>query len=264
MKNYLFLGLIGAVVSFSSCSSSNDETNIEPEKKLLISKFTTVYYDNPSQPETVDQTFEYNNKGELIKILHKGLATTFEYIDGKPVKANFYNNKQELSYSSVFYYKGALLDKTQQTYANSLSRTTNYTYAANGQLTNITNCMSANCTDPGSTSYTYSGENVSTEIRSTPGSPSYVYKEEYSYDNKLNPHTNTNKYLRIVMGSPDVISKNNYIIDKSSTKTGTTWAAGETTSYTLEYNTAGLPVKATGIGSDGKLSVLHTYEYITQ
>jgi hypothetical protein len=267
MKNHLFpiLISISIAVFFNSCSSSNDDTNLEPEKKLLLSKFTTTYYDNPSQPETIEQTFEYNSKGELIKSLHKGLVTTFEYFNGKPTKATFFNNKQEPSYSSVFYYnQGGQLDKIKATYANSSSRTTNYTYNSNDQLINITNCFSENCNNPGTISYTYDGENISTEITSTPGTVSSTYKEEYTSDSKLNPYTNTNKYLRIMMGRADILSKNNYTKDKSSTKISNSWEAGETTTFTLQYNNAGFPVQATGIGSDGKLSVQYHYEYITQ
>lgn len=90
MKNYLFLGMMSTALFFSSCSSNhdNDETNTPSEQpQLLLSKITTVYYDNPANPETTVSTLSYNNQKQLIKTASQGRTSTFEYDNtGKPVK----------------------------------------------------------------------------------------------------------------------------------------------------------------------------------
>lgn len=158
MKNYLFLALMSAVVFFNSCSSDdNDSTG----KKLLPSKINTTYYDNPTKPETSIQTLEYDNQGQLIKVAGNGNSATFEYSNGRPIKVNYYNTKNQLEYYSDFYYTGSQL----------------------AQFKSINNGI---------------------------------------------------------------------------------WEPNETTTYTMEYNGSGLPVKAIGKGSDGNISVQYDYEYITK
>ncbi|MGU3375909.1 hypothetical protein [Chryseobacterium sp. M5A1_1a] len=265
MKNQLFLGLAAASLFFNSCSNNDDDTNDSTNQKLLLSKVTTTYYDNPSKPETAIETLEYNSQGELIKTAAKGGISTFEYDNGKPIKANYYNNKQQLEYYSKFYYTGTQLNKVESIYGNADSnRTLTYTYNPNGQLISSSLCQSTDCSHPGITSYTYSGDNVSVETTSFGGIFPTTDRREYTYDNKLSPYTYTNKYLRILMGRAITLSNNNYTIDKDSFKDNGNWVPSETTTYTFEYNNSGLPVKAIGKGSDGNLSVQYNYEYIIQ
>ncbi|MDM1555763.1 hypothetical protein HX126_14460 [Chryseobacterium indologenes] len=261
MKNYLFLGLVSATALFNSCSSDDNDAN---GKKLLLSKVTTTYYDDPSKPKTTVETSEYNSQGELIKSAYNGGNVIFEYSNGKPIKANYYNNKQQLDYYSKFYYTGNQLNKVESIYENSNSnRTLTYTYNPNGQLASSSLCQSTDCSNPSMISYTYSGDNVSVETSLLGGTIPITDKSEYTYDNKLSPYTNTNKYLRILMGRAITLSTNNYTIDKNSFKNNDNWVPSETTTYTYEYNSSGLPVKAIGKGSDGNLSVQYDYEYIT-
>ncbi|MDN3692003.1 hypothetical protein QWZ06_06920 [Chryseobacterium tructae] len=267
MKNYLFLGMMSTVVFFSSCSSNDDnETKNEPTgKTLLLSKVTTTYYDDPSKPKTVIKSFEYNSQGELIKQLSAGKAITFEYSNGKPIKANYYNAQQQLDFYSNFYYTGSQLNKIKNVYSNqSGSRTINYAYNSNGQLSSSTLCKTEDCSNSNTTSYTYSGDNIS--VGTTLGTSAFDMsnRSEYSYDNKLNPYTNINKYLKIMMGEITALSKNNYLINKDSFLFNGSWTPSETTTFTIQYNNSGFPVKATGIGSDGNLSVQYDYEYISQ
>ena len=262
MKNYLFPGLMSAVVFFNSCSSDdNDSTG----KKLLPSKITTTYYDNPTKPETSIQTLEYDNQGQLIKVAGNGNSATFEYSNGRPIKVNYYNTKNQLEYYSDFYYTGSQLTQFKSIYTDSNSNgTTKYGYNTNGQLITSTLCQSEDCSHPSTTSYAYSGDNVSTETTSFGGTIVTTFKSDYSYDDKLSPYTNTNKYLRIVMGNALNLSTNNYITDKASFKNNGIWEPNETTTYTMEYNGSGLPVKAIGKGGDGNISVQYDYEYITK
>ncbi len=95
MKIKLFLGLAGAVAFFNSCSSDNYEMINPSADKLLLSKITTTYYDDPTKPKTEIETLEYNSQGELIRMQSEaGRNSTFEYSNGKPVKINYYNNSR--------------------------------------------------------------------------------------------------------------------------------------------------------------------------
>ncbi|NIF04555.1 hypothetical protein F3J23_03795 [Chryseobacterium sp. Tr-659] len=266
MKNYLFLGLMGTTLFFNSCSSNDDTVNEPAQKKLLLSKITTTYYDNPTKPETSVQNLEYNNQGELIKMQSEDRVSTFEYINGKPSKVNYYNTKQVLEYSTVFYYNADKLVSCKAVYSNpDYNRSSTYTYDSNGRLTSSTFCQSPDCSNPGSETYNYNGDNILTGTRTTGGMLSFTYKSDYSYDDKLSPFTSMNKYLRIMIGGAYILSKNNYLIDKSSHKNSDgSWSPGETTTYSIQYNSSGLPVQVMGKGSDGNLSVQYNYEYITQ
>lgn len=269
MKNYLFLGMMGAVAFLSSCSSNDDNNAVnEPAgKTLLLSKVTTTYYDDPSNPKADIKTFEYNSQGELIKQLSKGKAITFEYNNGKPTKVNYYNAQQQLEFYSNFYYTGGQLNKIKSIYSNQHgSRTINYTYNSNNQLSSSILCKTEDCSSPDTTSYTYAGDNISAETVLRTTGVNMTDKTEYSYDNKLSPYTNFNKYLKIMFGETETafLNKNNYLISKGSFEFNGNWTSSETTTFTIKYNNSGLPVKATGIGSDGNLSVEFDYEYITQ
>ncbi|WP_123942055.1 hypothetical protein [Chryseobacterium sp. G0186] len=191
-------------------------------------------------------------------------TTTFEYNNDKPVKSNYYNKKQELEYYAAFSYNGNLLTSIKAIYTNpDFNRTSYYTYNASGQLISSNLCQSEDCTHPTTRSYSYDGNNISSETFVLVGT-NYNNKREFSYDNKLNPYTNINKYLRITMEGAYTLSNSNYIIDKNSVKDNGNWVLSETTTYTFEYNSSGLPVKAIGKGSDGNLSVQYNYEYIIQ
>lgn len=255
---------MGSAAIFTSCSS-NDDNNIS-EKKLLLSKITTTYYDNPANPETNVSTLEYNTQGELIKTLSDGRVSTFEYSNGKPTKVNYYNNHQTLEYYTVFYYNADKLVNIKAIYTNPNSnRKSTYTYNANGQLTSSTLCQSEDCSNPSSNSFTYNGDNVLTETYVMGGTIAFSTKREFSYDDQLNPFTNTNKYLKIMMEGAYNLSKNNYTIEKVSYKNSDgAWIQNQTITYSTQYNSSHLPVQVIGKEADGTTSVRYNYEYITQ
>ncbi|THV59927.1 hypothetical protein [Chryseobacterium candidae] len=264
MKKILFLGLMGCVAFFNSCNSSNDDAVNEPtEKKLLLSKITIVYYDNPSQPQTSIENLEYNSQGELIKTISASGSSTVEYNNGKPVKINYYTNNQTLEYYSVFNYNGDQLANVKAIYPNPANnRTVTYTYNANGQVASSSLCQSPDCSNPMIDTYTYDGTNISSETSETGGS--FGTRIDFSYDDKLNPYTNLNKYLRITMRGAYVISKNNYLIEKISYKSNGVWIQNQTRTSTIQYNSAGLPIQVISKEANGNLSAQYNYEYITQ
>ena len=103
MKKYFFLSLMSSVVFFNSCNSTDEyELITDPvQQRILLSKVTTVYYDNPANPQTTVSTLEYNNQGQLIKTLSEGRSSINEYdSSGKPVKTILFIQSHPFS---VFY-----------------------------------------------------------------------------------------------------------------------------------------------------------------
>ncbi|SDJ18405.1 hypothetical protein [Chryseobacterium jejuense] len=269
MKNYLFLGMMSAVVFFNSCSSNDDNEgpNISSEQpQLLLSKVTTVYYDNPSEPETTVSTLSYNNQRQLIKTISEGRASTFEYDNtGKPSKTIYYNPDGTVDYYSSYTYNGDQLTNIKAIYANSDSnRTVTYNYNANGQMTSSTLCQNPECSSPATDTYVYNGNNISSETSTWGGFMTYSNKRDFSYDDKLNPYTNINKYLKIMMGSAYNLSKNNYLVEKISSKDNGVWQQNQTITYSIQYNSSQLPVQVIGTEANGRKYVQYNYEYITQ
>lgn len=269
MKNYFFLGLISSVMIFNSCSSNDDnDTNESVEKKILLSKITTLYYGDPTNSQTTVTTFEYNNHGALIKVVADGRTAIFEYKDEKPVKVNYYNANQTLEYYTAFTYNGDKLTNIKAIYTNpNFNRNSTYTYNTNGQLASSTLCQSENCSNPSTTLYTYNGDNISTETNEAGGTIG-IYnntKKEISYDNKLNPYTNINKYLRIMMEGAGNLSKNNYTTEKLSYKDSNgNWIQNQTLTYSMQYNSSQLAIQVIGKEASGANFIQYNYEYIIQ
>ncbi|WP_347218057.1 hypothetical protein, partial [Chryseobacterium sp.] len=223
------------------------------------------YYDNPYEPESITDEFEYNAKGEVVKMWTNGKLSTIEYSSDRPTKVNYYTNENKLEYYSNLYYTGNQLNQVKSIYVNQFpGSTVSYTYNANGQMTSTTLCQSQNCSKPNIETYDYNGDNVYSHIITIDAMKVFNIKSEYSYDNKLSPYTNINKYLRIMMGDINSLSKNNYTIMKTSSKQDSgNWEPSETTTYTYEYNSSGLPVKVVGTNSKGNIAIQYNYEYIT-
>jgi YD repeat-containing protein len=257
-----------SVVFLNSCESEDviDLSNDFVEPKILLSKVTTVYYDNPANPQTNIATFTYNNKGELAKIISEGRTSNFEYDGaGKPTKTNYYKADGTLDYYSTYTYNGDQLLNIKAIYTNpDFNRTISYTYE-NGKMVTSTLCQSANCSNPSTSSYTYNGENITVETSVIGGTFSTSTKHEYLYDNQLNPFTYTNKYFKVSIGGAYVLSKNNYTTERISYKDGSgNWIQNQYVIYDVQYNSAQLPTQVVGKLSDGSNYVKYNYEYITQ
>ncbi len=258
---------MGAALLLNSCSSDDDEgTNISSgQPQLLLSKVTTVYYDKPSQPETTVSNLSYNNQKQLIKTVSEGRTSTFEYdTTGKPSKTNHYNSDGTLDYYSDYTYSGDQLTNIKAIYANSDgNRTITYNYNTNGQMISSTLCQNPECSSPAIDTYVYNGNNISSETSTWGGFTTYSNKRDFSYDDKLNPYTNINKYLKIMMGNAYNLSENNYLTEKISYKDNGVWLQNQTITYTIQYNSSNLPVQVIGTEANGKKYVQYNYEYIT-
>ncbi len=268
IKNYFFLSLVTSVIFLNSCESE-DVIDLEGnfvEPKILLTKVTTVYYDNPANPQTNVANFTYNSKGELTKVISEGRTSNYEYdATGKPIKTNYYNADGTLDYYSSYTYNGDQLLNIKAIYTNpDFNRTLSYTYD-NGKVMTSTLCQSANCSNPSTSSYTYNGENITVETSVIGGTFPSPTKHEYLYDNQLNPFTYTNKYLKISFGGAYVLSKNNYTTERISYKDGSgNWVQNQHIIYDVQYNSAQLPTQVIGKNSNGSNYVKYNYEYTAQ
>lgn len=267
MKTYLFLGALSSVLFFSSCSGGDDhDTPNNPEAKIFLSKVTTINYTNPSNSNTSVVTFDYNSKKQLIKVSSQGRATSFEYdTTGKLSKTNYYNTDGTIAYYTTWTYNENQLTTIKSIYPDSNGNTTKvYTYN-NDKITGTSLCSSLNCTLPSTSSYTYSGDNVSTEISFSDniGGP-FIFKREFSYDNKINPYSLTNIYFRTYLAGTQFLSQNNYTSEKISRKDSEgNWIQIQNMTYEIQYNSSQLPSKVIGKEANGKTLIEYNYEYIT-
>lgn len=269
MKNHLFLGLIITSAFLSNCNSKDDNDFVEEStaKKTLLSKVTTVYYDNPNNPETTVSTLSYNDNGQITGSESAGRTSTFEYdASGKPIKTNYYKADKTLEYYAAYTYNGEQLTSTKAIYTNpAFNRTISYSYDSTGKLSKTSLCQSENCTNPSTNSYNYAGDNISVETTVSAGTINYSYKTESSYDDKLNPYNNVNKYLRIMMGGAYALSKNNFSSAKNFYKDSDgSWVQNGNITYTAQYNDANFPVQVVGKDANGNNYVQYHYEYVTR
>lgn len=267
MKTYLFLGALSSVLFLNSCSGNdeNDTTN-NSEPKILLSKVTSVYYSNPTNPNTSVINYNYNSQKQLIKVSSQGGSTSFEYdTAGKLSKTNYYNTDGAIAFYTTWTYNGSQLAAIKSIYPDSNDNTTKvYTYN-NDKITGTSLCYSLNCTIPSTSSYTYNGDNVSTEILFSDniGGPSTI-KREFSYDNKINPYSLTSAYFRTYLTGTQFLSQNNYTSEKvSRMDSAGNWVQIQNITYEIQYNNAQLPSKIIGKDANGNLFIEYNYEYIT-
>lgn len=263
MKNKLLFCLVSGSFLLMNCSSDDrfDEPVKVKEKKLLLSKISSVYYDNPENPETTISTLTYNDKGEMVKSNSEDGISVFEYdTDGKPLKALYYNNNI-LAYTSIYKYSGDKLTSVKSVYDNpNFNREFSFTYNSVGKVTSTKLCQGENCNNPSTTTYTYIEDNISVETSSW---GMYSTKRDYQYDDHVNPFHYTNSYLKLVMGGAYVMSKNNYTTEKISNKNSDgNWLQSQAITYSFQYNSEKLPTEVIGKDQNGNNYVKYNYEYI--
>lgn len=260
---------MSSVVVLNSCENEDKIEYItdSTEQRILLSKVTTVYYNNPANPQTSVATLEHNNQGQLIKISSENRITTLEYNNaGKLFKTIYYLANGTIDYYTSYTYNGDELKTVKAIYTNtSYNRTTTYIYT-NGKVTNTNLCQSTNCSNPSTNLYTYNGENISTEISSGNGiSGISTIKREFLYDNKKNPYSLINKDFRISVSGGQFLSENNYTSEKISQKDSSgNWVQLENINYEIQYNSAHLPIQIVGKTTTGANYVKYSYEYVVQ
>lgn len=235
------------VATFVACSNSDDSSNVENQKKKVISKITSKYldYDGTKEVEVVEtNTFIYAN-GEVIKIeVSEDFCGIFNYNDSKIVSTSGCKNPNEKTFIS---YAGDLLTKT------SSDEVVNELFYESNKLKEIkTSYVTDNFTKKYSSKYYFSGNNVTmtNEEAFWKSEPTIT---EYKYDNKNNPFKNHNFYFKLSWGA-DFLGENN-VVEK---------IIGDTViKYSIIYDSDNFPIKATGTNQKtGKLWTEYTYEYI--
>ncbi|MDV2448688.1 hypothetical protein CMU93_14390 [Elizabethkingia anophelis] len=251
----LFVPLVFTL--FMSCNS-RDNNDSSDQKKMMISKITVTSFDNPSSPYTSSIFYKYNSIGDVVEIGsgNSGNYVAIEYTADKKIsKMDHYKKNKGVEYTENFTYQNNQLIKIVAEYENkAFNRIIDYAYDGSGNLKTRSICEGPPCSNPSKTTFYYSGANVSSRADSDGGS-SYIFVSDYTYDNKLNPSVNMNKYLRIVFAYQDLMGANNILTEKiNSNRT--------TITYAIDYNAEGLPVKSLGKDEKGNNWVQYNYEYI--
>ncbi|MCT4172994.1 hypothetical protein HZP56_08350 [Elizabethkingia anophelis] len=251
----LFVPLVFTL--FMSCNS-RDNNDSSDQKKMMISKITVTSFDNPASPYTSSIFYKYNSIGDVVEIGsgNSGNYVTIEYTADKKIsKMDHYKKNKGVEYTENFTYQNNQLIKIVAEYEDkAFNRIIDYAYDGSGNLKTRSICEEPPCSNPSKTTFYYSGANVSSRADSDGGS-SYIFVSDYTYDNKLNPSVNMNKYLRIVFAYQDLMGANNILTEKiNSNRT--------TITYAIDYNAEGLPVKSLGKDEKGNNWVQYNYEYI--
>ncbi|MEQ3500435.1 hypothetical protein ABMY20_11815 [Tenacibaculum sp. SSH1-16] len=186
--------LFVTLVTIISCTS--DKEIIEKETpKLLNKQVTTESYDDDGDPDTPfvessrTSTYLYNDKHELIKIVHESPKekeeTLFTYTKGKITKIEDIDNNGETDRYSEYEYTGNLL--TKQTNYNSngeINSIENYEYNSISKILKTTKQVFFDSSNNVYvTEYEYISDNKVKEIEGD----SYIV---YTFDNKNSPLLN--------------------------------------------------------------------------
>ncbi|REC49381.1 hypothetical protein [Chryseobacterium pennipullorum] len=266
MKTQLCIGLMSSFLLFN-CSTNTEENN-DPntsEPQILLSKTTTVYHANSTNPSTDVVKLDYNSQKQLVKMSSENRIAVLEYdLTGKPLKVNYEKPDGTGVYYKTCHYNGDQLTMVKTIYPTSTFNTT-ITYS-NAKVSSISICKSSNCTNPFTKSFLYIGDNVSEENSQGDGIGSpYHLKREFSYDSNVNPYSLINKYVRVFIGGPEFLSQNLSTTEKISTKyTSGNWTQIQNITYQVEYNNSQLPTLVVGKDDNGNEFVRRTYEYIIQ
>lgn len=246
-------------IGLSSCDSDRDD---QPnEQTWLVSKVTTI--NSSMYGDDTDVTiYKYNDKSQIITIDEgDGSRIDFTYdSEGKPTKGMAYYDNVEVT--QTYIYEDKKLTKSSSRSGNSFVDDTFYTYNSVGKLVDVKVCETPGCTRPYSTSFTYSGNNIITELFTTSSSQS---KYENTYTTNRSAYSYMNPYIRLLHSDAEVISENTIATEKYSSKYGdNNWSNGSTSTYTHKYNEQGMPIESVRKSADGTSTTKIVYEYIVR
>ncbi len=246
-------------IGLSSCDSDRDD---QPnEQTWLVSKVTTI--NSTMYGDDTDVTiYKYNDKSQIITIDEgDGSRIDFTYdSEGKPTKGMAYYDNVEVT--QTYIYEDNKLTKSSSRSGNSFVDDTFYTYNSVGKLVDVKVCETPGCTRPYSTSFTYSGNNIITELFTTSSSQS---KYENTYTTNRSAYSYMNPYIRLLHSDAEVISENTIATEKYSSKYGdNNWSNGSTSTYTHKYNEQGMPIESVRKSADGTSTTKIVYEYIVR
>ncbi len=244
MKYKFIFSMAIVAIGLSSCDSDRDD---QPnEQTWLVSKVTTIN-SSMSQIITIDE-----GDGSRIDFTYDS--------EGKPTKGMAYYDNVEVT--QTYIYEDKKLTKSSSRSGNSFVDDTFYTYNSVGKLVDVKVCETPGCTRPYSTSFTYSGNNIITELFTTSSSQS---KYENTYTTNRSAYSYMNPYIRLLHSDAEVISENTIATEKYSSKYGdNNWSNGSTSTYTHKYNEQGMPIESVRKSADGTSTTKIVYEYIVR
>jgi len=259
MKYKFIFSMAIVAIGLSSCDSDRDD---QPnEQTWLVSKVTTI--NSSMYGDDTDVTiYKYNDKSQIITIDEgDGSRIDFTYdSEGKPTKGMAYYDNVEVT--QTYIYEDKKLTKSSSRSGNSFVDDTFYTYNSVGKLMDVKVCETPGCTRPYSTSFTYSGNNIITELFTTSSSQS---KYENTYTTNRSAYSYMNPYIRLLHSDAEVISENTIATEKYSSKYGdNNWSNGSTSTYTHKYNEQGMPIESVRKSADGTSTTKIVYEYIVR
>ncbi len=259
MKYKFIFSMAIVAICLSSCDSDRDD---QPnEQTWLVSKVTTI--NSSMYGDGTDVTiYKYNDKSQIITIDEgDGSRIDFTYdSEGKPTKGMAYYDNVEVT--QTYIYEDKKLTKSSSRSGNSFVDDTFYTYNSVGKLVDVKVCETPGCTRPYSTSFTYSGNNIITELFTTSSSQS---KYENTYTTNRSAYSYMNPYIRLLHSDAEVISENTIATEKYSSKYGdNNWSNGSTSTYTHKYNEQGMPIESVRKSADGTSTTKIVYEYIVR
>lgn len=259
MKYKFIFSMAIVAIGLSSCDSDRDD---QPnEQTWLVSKVTTI--NSSMYGDGTDVIiYKYNDKSQIITIDEgDGSRIDFTYdSEGKPTKGMAYYDNVEVT--QTYIYEDKKLTKSSSRSGNSFVDDTFYTYNSVGKLVDVKVCETPGCTRPYSTSFTYSGNNIITELFTTSSSQS---KYENTYTTNRSAYSYMNPYIRLLHSDAEVISENTIATEKYSSKYGdNNWSNGSTSTYTHKYNEQGMPIESVRKSADGTSTTKIVYEYIVR
>lgn len=264
MKKFLPAILI-SIICLSGCSTEReDEPLPKPmEERTLLTKITTKDYRYFSNSPLITVTkFSYNDHRQLTEINSEAERTVFEYENsGKPVKSLYYKPDGTYIYTKIYVYEGDRLTKINSVYEDaSQNSTVTYTYNASGQMVGIKQCKNQNCSSPTTFTYTYINKNVATAVSQTTSPSPSTTTRKYTFDDKKNPYSSLNTYIRIMLGSSLSLNENNYDSQEVLVNYGT-YGVFNYYIYNSQYNSENYPTFTSVVGGNATREVEYLYEY---
>jgi len=188
--------LLVTLMTIASCTS--DKEIIEKESpKLLNKQISAESYDDDGDPDTpyvestTTSTYHYNDKYELLKIIHESPEvvekTLFTYTNGKITKTEDIDSNGRTDRYSEYEYTGDLLTKqTNYNSLNTINSIREYQYNSDSKLEKTTTEQFFNSnTNTVVSSYEYLSDNKVKETTDT--DTNYTI---YTFDNKNSPLIN--------------------------------------------------------------------------
>lgn len=265
MKLKIVLSALIATLIINSCNRETDEATESVNKKILLSKVTTRKFDGSSQYNSVT-TFTYDSKNNLIKSDTDGNTVIYEYNgSGLLSKTLHYRFDGSLNHEKLYTYKGNNIDKIKYSYTSSNGYYDNASllYDTTGNIKSVNFCRDKSCSNSDIFTYTFAEENVKNVTAYFTESTLEKQINDFEYDNTKNPHILLSKQIRVLLGTANSLSNNNFKTEKE-TKYYYSTAYAIMVDYKTELNSDGFPIQVSGkYRSDEKPYITYKYEYIT-